>query len=156
MTEAKRRAGVVGKKDDAMPRARAKTARAASDRTLRIGIASVSEMRARTLAIARGELKPKSDDPKVWMPSAETFGKILSGKNKELLDRIRSERPSSLQALSEITGRKVPSLSRTLKSMERYGLVMLERGAHGRIRPVVPYDELDLKIQFGTGAKGLA
>jgi predicted transcriptional regulator len=117
-------------------------------RTLRIGIASVSEMRARSLAIARGELKPKPTDPKVWFPSAEALGKVLSGKNKDLLDRIRREHPASLQDLSEITGRKVPSLSRTLRTMEKYGLVSLERGPRGSIRPSVPYDEVDVRISL--------
>ncbi|WP_147707699.1 MarR family transcriptional regulator [Microvirga massiliensis] len=116
--------------------------------TLRIGIASVSEMRARTLAIARGELKPKPDDPKVWMPSPETFGKILSSKNRELLERIRNQKPASLQDLSSMTGRKVPSLSRTLKTMERYGLVTLERGERGKIRPVVPFEKVELAVNL--------
>jgi predicted transcriptional regulator len=124
-------------------------ARREPSRTLRIGIASVSEMKARTLAIARGELKSKPDDPKVWMTSAETFGKILSGKNKELLDQIRRQRPASLQALSEMTGRKVPSLSRTLKTMERYGLVTLERGERGKIRPIVPFEKIDVTMELG-------
>ncbi len=32
---------------------------------LRIGIASPQQMRARTIAIARGALKPGSDDPRI-------------------------------------------------------------------------------------------
>ena len=40
-------------------------------KTLRIGILPYEEMKARTLAIARGELKPAKDDPKVWLPSTE-------------------------------------------------------------------------------------
>ncbi len=35
--------------------------------------------------------------------------------------------PQSLTELAELSGRKVPSLSRTLKMMERYGLVELRR-----------------------------
>ena len=107
-------------------------------------------MRARTLAIARGELKPKADDPKVWFPSTESLGKVLSGKNKELLAHIRSNRPASLQDLSKITGRKVPSLSRTLRTMEKYGLVALEKGPQGRLKPSVPYDEVDVRISLAS------
>jgi predicted transcriptional regulator len=55
---------------------------------LNIGIASFEEMRARTLAIARGELKPKPDDPAVWFPSSESFAKVLSNKNRALLQVI--------------------------------------------------------------------
>jgi hypothetical protein len=37
----------------------------------KIGIASYEEMKARTLAIARGELKPAAGDPKVWFTPTE-------------------------------------------------------------------------------------
>lgn len=123
-----------------------------TDRVLRIGIASVSEMRARTIAIARGDLKPSPTDPKVWIPSAEAAGKILSSKNVELLDHIRRSRPASMQALSLSSGRKVPSLSRTLRLMEKYGIVKLQPGERGALRPEVPFDELDLRIKLGTSA----
>lgn len=119
-----------------------------STKTLRIGIASVSQMRARTLAIARGELKPKADDPKVWFPSAETFGKVLSRKNRDVLTHIRNRHPTSLQELSAMTGRAVPSLSRTLKTMEKYGLVTLEKGPRGALRPTVTYDKVALQISL--------
>jgi len=35
-------------------------------KTLKIGIASLEEMKKRTIAIARGEMKPAKDDPKAW------------------------------------------------------------------------------------------
>ena len=34
-------------------------------KTMKIGIASYDDFKARTIAIARGELKPGPDDPKV-------------------------------------------------------------------------------------------
>jgi len=106
---------------------------------LRIGIASYEEMKARTLAIARGQLKPKATDPKVWFPSAESLVRVLSDKNRSLLATIRDSQPQSLSDLAEMTGRKKSNLSRTLKTMERYGIVKLERTAKGRVVPRVPY-----------------
>jgi predicted transcriptional regulator len=106
---------------------------------LRIGIASYEEMKARTLAIARGELKPKVTDPKVWFPSAESLVRVLSDRNRLLLATIRDSQPQSLSDLAELTGRKKSNLSRTLKTMERYGIVKLERKAQGRVVPRVPY-----------------
>jgi predicted transcriptional regulator len=78
-------------------------------------------MKARSMAIARGEVKPASDEPKIWFPSAESLGKVLSNKNRALLARIRDARPQSLQTLSELTGREVSNLSRTLKTMDSTG-----------------------------------
>jgi predicted transcriptional regulator len=50
-----------------------------------IGILPYEEMKARTLAIARGEIRRKPGDPTVWLPSTEMLGKILSGPNRALL-----------------------------------------------------------------------
>ena len=65
-------------------------------KTLRIGIASYEDMKARTMAIARGKLKPKPGDPKVWFTSTESFAKVLSNKNRALLATIASTHPVSL------------------------------------------------------------
>jgi len=113
---------------------------------LHVGIASVEDMKARTLAIAQGRLKPSPSDPSVWFPSTETLGKVLSGSNRKLLAEIHSSRPVSLKELSEMTGRKVSNLSRTLRTMQRYGLVKLDKGPHGSVRPEVPYAEVDVKV----------
>ena len=58
-------------------------------KTLKIGVASYEQMKARTMAIARGELKPKTREPKVWFTSTESFAKVLSNKNRALLAMIR-------------------------------------------------------------------
>jgi predicted transcriptional regulator len=117
-------------------------------KTLRIGIASYEKMKARTMAIARGELKPKTREPKVWFTSTESFAKVLSNKNRALLATIAATHPSSLQELADRTGRQVSNLSRTLKTMEHYGFVRLHKGERGRIRPEVPYESISLELPF--------
>src|SRR6202166_2550942 len=101
--------------------------------TLRGGIASYDEMKARTMAVARGELRIAPDEPKVWFTSTESFAKVLSAGNRELLRVIVEQAPSSLDELARITGKAKSNLSRTLKTMEGYGLVRLERGDKGPI-----------------------
>ena len=71
--------------------------------TLRLGIATCEAMKARTMAIARGELKPKLDDPKVWFSSPESFAKLLSNRNRALLAQIAATHPASLQKLAAST-----------------------------------------------------
>ena len=115
-------------------------------RTLQVGIASLDEMKERTMRIARGELQPGPDDPKVWFTSPESFAKVLSNKNRALLELIAATNPESLHELAEQTGRAASNLSRTLKTMERYGFVRLHRGAKGRIRPEVPYRSISLTL----------
>jgi predicted transcriptional regulator len=114
--------------------------------TLKVGIASYQEFKDRTLAIARGELKPSADAPKVWFTSIESFAKVLSDKNRALLALIAETKPRSMNELAEKTGRARSNLSRTLRTMERYGLVRFEEGS-GRIRaPRVVYSDVVLDM----------
>lgn len=118
--------------------------------TLRVGIASYTKMKERTRAIARGELKPGPRDPKVWFPSTESMARILSSRNQELLNVIRKRSPQSLTELAEITGRKKPNLSRTLKTMQQYGLVEVAELSHGRLAPRVAYEKVELTMELGA------
>jgi predicted transcriptional regulator len=115
-------------------------------KTLRVGIASYEQMKARTLAIARGEYQPAPGEPRVWFRSAESFARVLSDRNRALLGIIAECAPESLGRLAELTGRKKSNLSRTLKTMERYGFVQLSHGARGSIIPKVPYQIISLTL----------
>jgi len=58
--------------------------------TLKVGIASYEDMKARTMAVARGERRIAPDEPKVWFTSTESFTKVLSAGNRDLLRVIVS------------------------------------------------------------------
>ena len=117
-------------------------------KTLKIGIASLADYKARTLAIARGDYKPSKSEPKVWFQSMESFAKVLSDRNRALLATITATHPRSVNELAERTGRAPSNVSRTLRTMERYGLVQFEEG-EGRSRvPRVPYSEITLDVQL--------
>ena len=114
--------------------------------TLKVGIASYEEMKAHTLAVARGEHRIDADEPRVWFTSTESFAKVLSAGNRDLLRVIAEKAPASLDELAALTGRKKSNLSRTLKTMAGYGLVRLERGVRGRIAPRVAHDRVELAL----------
>src|SRR6202453_87449 len=115
-------------------------------KTLKIGIATLEQFRDRTIAIAKGKHIPRPDEPKIWFTSLESFAKLLSPKNRALLKLIAQTHPDSLQELADKTGRAKSNLSRTLKTMERYGLVQFENG-HGQNRaPRVNYTDLSLDV----------
>ncbi len=110
---------------------------------IKIGIAPQEKIRQRMLAIAKGEIKPKPSDPKVWFTSMRSLAQVLSDENRSLLDVIRTARPESITALAEITGRKQGNLSRTLQTMARYGLVKMEKEL-GRVRPIVRAERYEI------------
>lgn len=123
-------------------------------KTLTIGIASYDRMKARTLAIARGEYTPAMGEPQVWFTSIESFAKVLSAHNRQLLALISREQPRSVTALAELSGRSKSNLSRTLKTMSRYGLVELQRGKRGALMPRVAYDQVRLDVSLtGTSSE---
>ena len=125
-------------------------------KTLKIGIADYDRMKARTMVIARGTHKPARDEPKVWFTSIESFAKVLSGRNRELLALIVREKPDSLTELAERAGRSKSNLSRTLKTMSLYGLVELKAGERGTLVPRVPYDQVRLDVSLTATPRQVA
>jgi predicted transcriptional regulator len=117
--------------------------------TLKVGIASYEEMKARTMAVARGERRVAADEPKVWFTSTESFAKVLSAGNRVIAEKA----PGSLDELARITGKAKSNLSRTLRTMEGYGLVRLERGERGRITPKVMHDRVELDLPLTLSRK---
>ena len=116
--------------------------------TLKVGIASYEQYKERTMAIVRGEYKVRADEPKVWFSSIESFAKILSERNRELLRIIAETKPQSLNELAKRTGRAKSNLSRTLKTMERYGLVSFEKGKGRTLVPRTPYTDVVLDLSL--------
>ena len=124
---------------------------------MKIGIMSPAEMRARTIAIAKGEYVPRAGEPKVWFPSLESVAQLLSEGNRAMLRAIASAQPESIAEAAKVVDRKPGNLSRTLNAMERYGIVKLVRGVssqkRGRkpVKPVVQATDFDIRT-FSLGA----
>lgn len=109
-------------------------------KTIVIGVMPQEQIRARMIAIAKGEYKPRPGDPKIWFTSMKSVAEVLSDQNRALLKVIRETNPDSVAILAKTTGRQPSNLSRTLKTMSRYGLVDLRR-EKTNVRPVVKATE---------------
>jgi len=120
-----------------------------ANKTMKIGIISRENYKKRTIAIARGEYKPKRGEPKVWFESVQSMAQVLSSENQDLLRIINERKPKSLKELELVSGRKRSNLSRTLKTMSRYGIVDLVKQDRA-VRPVVK--ATDFKVEFGLNA----
>ena len=114
-------------------------------KAIKIGIASQTEIRKRMLAIAKGELKVKPSDPKIWFTSMRSLAQVLSDENRALLDVIRSSRPVSISELADLTGRKQGNLSRTLKTMSNYGLVKMQKRDR-ELMPIACSDRIEIFV----------
>lgn len=110
---------------------------------IKIGIMPQEQIRARALAIARGDYKPKPGEPKIWFTSIRSLSEILSDENRTLLHVITEMRPKTIAELAKVTGRKPNNLSRTLKTMANYGIVDLKKESN-RVRPVAKATEFHI------------
>lgn len=115
-------------------------------KTIRVGIMSLDEYKKRTIAIARGEYKIKKDEPKVWFESIKSMAQILSNENQAMLKVILENHPQSLKELETLTGRAKSNLSRTLKTLERYGIVELHKKNNTLVPKVLA---TNFKVEFG-------
>ncbi len=115
-------------------------------KVLKVGIMSREDYKKRTIAIARGEYKLKQSEPKIWFESLQSMAQVLSNENQQLLKIIKEQKPTSLKDLEIATGRRRSNLSRTLKTMSRYGIVDLIK-QNRTIRPVVR--ATDFRVEFG-------
>ena len=112
-------------------------------KTIVIGVMPQEQIRARAIAIAKDEYTPRAGEPKIWFTSMKSVAEVLSDQNRALLKVIRETNPDSLAVLAKATGRQPGNLSRTLKTMSRYGLVELQR-ERTHVRPVVKATEFKI------------
>lgn len=110
-------------------------------KTITIGILPQEQIRARMLSIAKGEIKPRPNDPKVWFTSMRSLAEVLSDENRALLKLISDSKPDSIAALAQTTGKSASNLSRTLKTMSKYGLVDMQPVNLRQVRPVAKATE---------------
>jgi hypothetical protein len=81
----------------------------------------LEEMKARTMAIARGERHVAAVEPKVWFTSTESFAKVLSAGNRDVLRVIAEKAASSLDELARITSKSNLSRNATDHGRLRLG-----------------------------------
>jgi len=119
-------------------------------KVLRVAIAPREDIMRYTCDIVAGRRRRGADDPDVWFTSVESFAKVLSEKNRALLAMIAERGPDSIDTLAATSGRAKSNLSRTLRTIERYGLVRLEKGEGRKLKPVVTFGRVELSLNVAA------
>ena len=117
-----------------------------STKVMKVGIMSREDYANRAIAIAKGKYKPRKDEPKIWFETIKSLSQVLSIENQNLLKLILENKPESLAELEKLSKRKKSNLSRTLKTLEKYGIVELPK-KEGKLIPKVK--ATDFKVEFG-------
>jgi predicted transcriptional regulator len=74
--------------------------------------------------------------PTVWFDSWRQLASLLSDENRALLRLMQERQPRTVLELAEWSGRAASNLSRTLRHLERHGLVKMHRSSDTRaVRP---------------------
>lgn len=108
---------------------------------LKIGLASREYVMQRNIDIAAGRLVPKKSDPKLWVSSLESIGRLLSKDNYAMIEAIRKYHPKTISELAKLINREHANVSRTLSRMVDFNIVeFLE--ADGKKQPIVNWDEI--------------
>ncbi len=120
---------------------------------VKIGIMPLQDFQAYTKDVVTGKHKRKRGEPKIWFSSMASLAQVLSDQNRDLLSLIAEQQPESISELARLSDRSQSNLTRTLKKMERYGLVKMKTGTRGSKRPFVPYSDIVLDMSIGDSAQ---
>ena len=91
--------------------------------------------------------------PTTVLKAIKSLAHVLSEENRHLLKLIIEQKPQSVSELEPLTGRKANNLLRTLRTMEHYGFVTLNKSTEKRkgrssLIPQAIYDMVDIKLNF--------
>lgn len=123
-------------------------------RVVKVGVMPYDQFKKRTIAIAKGDYKPKKNEPKIWFNSIKSLANILSEENQHLLRLIMETKPQSISELATTSGRSANNLLRTLRMMENYGFVRFKEGKSTRgkppLAPEVIYSSAEIELDFAS------
>lgn len=121
--------------------------------TLHITVGDREQVRAETLQfVQRAEAdEPMECDERAVLQfgSYDDLVGTLTPLRLELVQAIAKERPSSMREAARLVDRDVSDVHGDLKQLEVLGILELEEGGPGgAIRPVVPFDSIEMQIEY--------
>ncbi len=116
-------------------------------KTVKIGVMPRDKIQKRIIDIAAGRYKPKRGEPKIWFSSIKSVAQILDEKNIKLLQIMDEKKPETIRELAKYSGREESNLSRTLKKLESYGVVRIER-KNKQAKPIAKATQFNICYGF--------
>ncbi|MCL2891985.1 transcriptional regulator [Brenneria tiliae] len=111
-----------------------------------IGVMPEQLIRKRMLAVVKGEHKPEAGEPKIWFTSMNALAQVLSNENIALLRQMDERKPETITELAQMSRRKKSNLSVTLKTLNSYGFVRLEKVGRS-VKPVAVFTDFDIQVK---------
>jgi len=117
--------------------------------TLIVTVESIGAVQQRTADAfeqALGGDTPDEDSPRrLSFETTDQLAHVFTPRAINLLQAIAQEEPRSIREAARLVDRDIKQVSENLGRLEEYGVV--EFLSEGRAkRPVVPYDEIDIRL----------
>lgn len=87
---------------------------------------------------------------KVPVGSLQRLMRLLSEPNMQLLNVVKTKRPTSVSELARLTGRPKASLTQTLRRLERFGLIEFRQSNGRRKAPEIVCDSVMLNVVIAS------
>ncbi|KOE85772.1 transcriptional regulator [Vibrio parahaemolyticus] len=111
----------------------------------KIGILSEELARKRMIRIAEGKVTAEEPYPQFLFESLAALSQLLSNENVELLNLIAREKPNSLDALAEMSGRSIKDVTDTFEALSYKGFACIETKG-GQSRPIALFTTFEIVV----------
>jgi predicted transcriptional regulator len=121
--------------------------------TLHITVGDRGQLRESTLEFVRraeaDELDETDERAVLQFGTYDDLVESLTPLRLELVQAIATQNPSSMREAARLADRDVSDVHADLKRLEVLGVLELEEGGPGgAIRPVVPFDRIEMRIDY--------
>ncbi|WP_159904842.1 HVO_A0114 family putative DNA-binding protein [Salinirussus salinus] len=117
--------------------------------TLIVTVESIGAVKQRTsdaFEQALGDNTRDEDSPRrLSFETTDQLAQVFTPRAIDLLQAIAQEEPASIREAARLVDRDIKQVSENLERLEEYGVVEFLNEGRAK-RPVVPYDEIDIRL----------
>ena len=117
--------------------------------TLIVTVESIGAVKQRTATAFEQALdgdRPEADAPRrLSFEPTDQLAQVFTPRAIDLLQAIARQEPGSIREAARLVDRDIRQVSENLERLEEYGVVEFEDEGRAK-RPVVPYDEIDIRL----------
>jgi predicted transcriptional regulator len=123
--------------------------------TLIVTVESIGEIKHRTADAFERALAGETSDTdaprRLSFETTDQLAQIFTPRAIDLLQAIAQDEPASIREAARLVDRDIKQVSENLDRLEAYGVVAFVDEGRAK-RPVVEYDEIDIRLPLRHGA----
>ena len=116
-------------------------------------LGAVEQRTADAFEKALGDESPDADaSPRLSFESTDQLAQVFTPRAIDLLQVVAREEPASIREAARLVDRDVKQVSENLNRLAAYDIVAFAEEGRAK-RPVVPYDEVDIRLPLGESVE---